>query len=231
MSPELVLSCEHGGNRVPARYRNVLRGAEAALASHRGLDQGAAQLARQAARALGAPLVLSTTTRLLVDANRSHDNPGCFSEWTRGLPAAERERLLERYWRPHRLAVEQAVVAKGRRRVLHLSVHSFTPVWKGVQRDVDVGLLYDPARRLERAFVDAWLAELAASRPDLRLRRNRPYRGTSDGLTTALRQRFAPARYLGVELEVSQQLTLGPAAPWARLRRELVRSLGRALAR
>jgi predicted N-formylglutamate amidohydrolase len=109
--------------------------------------------------------------------------------------------------------------------VLHVSVHTFTPRWRNARRDVDVALLYDPARRRERAFADAWLEALAARRPDLRLRRNFPYRGEADGLTTHLRGVFGAGHYLGLELEVSQQHALGAASAWRRLQADICAAL------
>jgi predicted N-formylglutamate amidohydrolase len=222
-----MVTCEHGGHRVPARHRALFAGAGAALRSHRGWDPGALELARDLARALEAPLLACTTTRLLVDANRSAAHPRLFSAWSRALPAAERAALLARWWRPHHAAVTQLVRAAVRRRrtVLHLSVHSFTPRWKGRPRAVDVGFLYDPTRRRERAFAAEWRRALAARRGDLALRRNQPYRGNADGLTSCMREAFDGAHYLGVELEVSQRFPLGPAPRWRRLRRDLVESL------
>ena len=229
MSLGLVFSCEHGGNRVPARYASDFVGAATVLASHAGWDPGSATLARVLARSFRAPLILTTTTRLLAELNRSAGHPQLFSKWVRHHSATERERILARYWRPHRNAVERAVREAPERTVLHVSVHSFTPVWKGRARDVDVGLLYDPARSLERAFAGEWLAALGTERPALRLRRNRPYLGTSDGLTTHLRKVFPASRYLGLELEVSQSFTLGPREAWSELQKQLRHSLRTAL--
>jgi predicted N-formylglutamate amidohydrolase len=220
----LVLSCEHGGARVPARWRAALRGASRALASHRGWDEGALPLARRFSRALGVPLVANTWTRLLVDVNRSASNPACFSEWTRSLPAAERERILDLCWRPHRDAVQRALLDAfaGAERVLHISVHSFTPRLAGRTRDVDVGWLYDPARIHERELVERWRRALGERRPDLRLRLNRPYLGTSDGFTQTLRGVHDDGRYLGIELEVNQRLVRGGGPEWRGLQRDLV---------
>ena len=218
---------------MPARQRAALAGAARALASHRGWDPGSRRLALELARAFAAPLVGCTTTRLLIDLNRSLEHPRLFSEWTRELPSAEREALIARWWQPHRDALAALIVARRSEPVLHLSVHSFTPRWpagRGPARQVDVGLLYDPARSRERAFVTAWMKALAACDPALRIRRNQPYRGTSDGLTTAFRTRYSASRYLGIELEVSQRFPLGPPARWLRLRRDLAASLGTALA-
>jgi predicted N-formylglutamate amidohydrolase len=217
LTPHIVVSCEHATKRVPARYAEVLRGARRSLDTHRGWDAGALEMARALAKTAHAPLIAARATRLLVDANRSASNPGVFSEWTRGLPESERETILATYWEPHRSAVLAAVRSR-RTRVAHVSVHSFTPRLKGRTRSVDIGLLYDPSRTLERALVDLWLAALRERAPHLRLRRNRPYLGISDGLTTALRTQLPPERYAGIELEISQRFTRGPAARWRILR-------------
>lgn len=204
---KILVTCEHGGRRVPADFRNLFAGLDDLLASHRGWDPGSLSLARALAHALGGQLRFSTTTRLLVDLNRGPHNPSVFSEVTRPRPSEERRRILERYHEPYRATVardvDEAVV--GGVRVLHLSVHTFTPFWNGVARTTDLGVLYDPARPLERALAAAWVGELKRRLPGWSIRRNDPYRGATDGLTTWLRTRHAPERYLGIELEVSQR--------------------------
>ncbi len=225
--PRIVISCEHATARVPARWRADFKTAERALASHRGIDFGAWTLAKALARKLGVTPHAAKATRLLADPNRSLDHPRLFSEWTRDASADEKERMLDAAWRPHRAAVRAAVeeaLAERGARVVHLSVHSFTPVMDGKVRDVDVGFLYDPSRERERALVDRWIAALAERRPDLRLRRNRPYTGTSDGLIPAFREQFPRTRYVGVELEVNQRFPLGDRRAWTALRRDLVAS-------
>lgn len=230
MTRAAVVSCEHASRAVPARARGALRGARSLLPTHRGFDAGAAELARDLARALGAPLHLGRATRLAVDLNRSLEHPAAFSRFTRRLPPEEREALARELWRPFRAAVLADVAARARRGdALHLSVHTFTPRFAGRVRAIDVALLYDPRRPRERAFADRWLAALAARRPDLRLRRNAPYRGDSDGHTTSLRGRFPAARYRGLELEVSQRFPRGAPSAWRALRAALCASLLEAL--
>jgi predicted N-formylglutamate amidohydrolase len=227
----LLFSCEHGGHRVPAAYAALFAGQSRLLASHRGWDPGALALARALARAARAPLLASTVTRLLVDLNRSPENPRRLGAGARELPPAARERLLERHYRPQRAAVEAAVAraAQGGARTLHVAVHSFTPVWRGRARRVDLGLLYDPARAGERALCRTWAQALRQRAPELRVRRNQPYRGSADGLPTWLRRRFGEDAYLGVELEVSQRLLVGAQADPARLRQLLLAALTAAL--
>jgi predicted N-formylglutamate amidohydrolase len=226
----LVLSCEHGGNAVPRAWARLFAGAARLRASHRGWDPGALALARVLARELGAPLFAARITRLLVDLNRAEDNPAVFSELTRALPADVRADLLARWHRPHRTRVVTAIdrlVGRGRA-VVHVAVHSFTPVLDGVVRTADIGLLYDPARPRERALATSWRAALAACDPSLRVRANYPYRGTSDGLTRALRRRHGDRVYAGIELEVNQRL-VADRRRFAALQSAVARSLARAI--
>jgi predicted N-formylglutamate amidohydrolase len=160
------------------------------------------------ARSLRAPLVAGTTTRLLVDLNRSPHNARVFSEYTRSLPRAARDDLLQRWHAPHWGRVERAIAAQNARgrRVLHIGVHTFTPVLDGVVRNTAIGLLYDPARRAERSLCAAWAEELRGAPAAGRVRFNYPYRGTSDGIITAMRRRVSPRLYVGIELEVNHGL-------------------------
>jgi len=208
--PTLVVTCEHGGHEVPAAYRALFAGAGEALASHRGWDAGALPLARSVARRWGARLHAATVSRLVVDLNRSAHHPRVFSEWTRGLPREERSTLLAAWYEPHRRRIDEEVgkARDGRGIVVHVGVHTFTPALNGNVRAADVALLYDPSRAAERALCAAWVGAIAEELPDLTVRRNQPYRGASDGLTTWLRTRHGE-RYLGVELEVNQRLLGG----------------------
>jgi predicted N-formylglutamate amidohydrolase len=201
--PRILVTCEHGGCRVPPRYRSLFRGKGALLRSHRGWDPGAREVACRLARALEAPLIAATTTRLLVDLNRSPHNPRVFSKLTRVLPPDEREALLARYHRPHWDRVRAALDAH-QGVTLHIAVHSFTPLWNGERREFTIGLLYDPRRSRERELACEWKRRLGRSSSSGRVRRNAPYRGNADGLTAALRREHTPSRYLGLELELNQ---------------------------
>lgn len=205
--PAILVTCEHGGHEVPAPYRERFVGAEQVLASHRGWDAGALPLARSLARRWRSPLEAATVSRLVVDVNRSAHHPRVLSAWTRALPRPEREELLRRRHAPHRSRVDERIAAALRTgsRALHVGVHSFTPELDGAVRTADVALLYDPARTAERALCAAWLRAIGGALPELAVRRNQPYRGASDGLTTWLRSRHGE-RYLGIELEVNQRL-------------------------
>lgn len=224
----LVLSCEHGGNAVPSEYRHLFAGARSILDSHRGYDPGALDLARRLAAALSAPLEAALVTRLLVDHNRSlHNRQALFSVFSRGLPAADRGRLLRDYYHPYRNRVASRIddLLGGGHTVVHVAVHTFTPQLHGTVRNADLGLLYDPARQREAAFCRRWQKLLKEVVPPLRVRRNYPYRGNSDALVTWLRRRLPARRYLGLELEVNQGLAAAGQTDRERLAAAFCRSL------
>lgn len=241
-----IVTCEHAGNDLPAEYRPLFDGWDDALASHRGWDPGTKELAQALSAALDAPLCVATMSRLLVDLNRSETHPRLFSAATKKLDAAERQRLLDTWYRPHRRRVSEMVetALETGGRVLHLAIHSFTPVLDGQvldgqvldgkARTTDIGLLYDPARPLERAWCSDLAKRLRQARPDLRVHRNRPYLGVSDGLCTALRRRWLADRdtgdrYVGIELEINQRFPLAGGAAWQRLVDDLCREIAATL--
>ncbi len=227
----LVFSCEHGGNLIPVEHRSLFAGQSPTLDSHRGLDFGALVMAQELARVFGAPLVASTVSRLLVDLNRSEHHPKLHGASVRQAPAEQRQRILQFHYFPYRQALEQVVLQgiADCQRVVHVSVHSFTPELFGKVRSADVGLLYDPSRHGERAFCRAWKQAFLLQEPALRVRRNYPYEGRNDGLTRYFRRRLSADRYIGVELELNQSLVSGSAASWQPLRTVVTESLRRCL--
>ena len=210
----IVITCEHGGNRIPLMYRGLFRGQRRQLESHRGYDPGALVMARALATAFAAPLVASTVSRLLVDLNRSVGHPRLHIEAIRKAPAEVRQRILKDYYQPYRAqaerVVKRAVADDGF--VIHLSSHSFTPELDGKVRNADIGLLYDPVRKSEGELCERWKASLKTCAPDLTVRRNYPYAGKGDGLTLWFRRHLPTDAYGGIELEVNQKhvFTAGP---------------------
>jgi predicted N-formylglutamate amidohydrolase len=213
MAERLLISCEHAGQRVPHWLRPRFAGATAALASHRGIDIGALPIARELARRLDAPFHSTEISRLVVDTNRSLGHPALFSEFTRDCSEVERQRILDEHYHAHRQPLIercQAWVAAGDH-VLHLGIHSFTPQFHGEVRSCDLALLYDPAQPGESTVARQWLADIAKLEPAWRLRRNYPYRGAADGLTTSLRRLLPAQAYRGIEVEVNQAISASRA--------------------
>jgi predicted N-formylglutamate amidohydrolase len=230
---QVLITCEHGGNRIPSRYRDLFADFEAMLQTHRGYDPGALALARDLAKALAAPLFVSTISRLLIDLNRSLGHPKLFSEATRDAPVKMRRELLQTYYLPYRNRIEAAIadVIAGGSRVIHIASHSFTPALDGDIRNADIGLLYDPARPGEVELCRRWQAQFNALAPEMKVRRNYPYTGKSDGLTAHLRRVFPAEVYVGIELEMNQKYPLNGGRPWRALRNRVIETLRQALAK
>jgi hypothetical protein len=91
-------------------------------------------------------------------------------------------------------------------------------------------LLYDPARRGEALLGARWKASLALIAPQVRVRRNYPYAGKADGLTSALRVAFPDRAYIGLELEINQQIVFAGGRRWTALRAALIESFRTACA-
>ncbi len=212
----LILSCEHGGKRLPAPFQKLF--SKRFLATHRGYDPGALEVARDFARATRAPLFYSTVSRLLVELNRPLGHAQLFSP---KVPAAARPELLKRYYAPYWHAIESAV-RRSKRRVLHISFHSFTPKLRGERRTTEVGLLFDPARAPEVAFCRRWRAAILRSAPRLRVRYNDPYDGTHPSVVASMREKFRARRYVGIQIEVNQKFVRGDGRAWSALRELLV---------
>jgi predicted N-formylglutamate amidohydrolase len=220
----LLVTCEHASNAVPARWRKSFAADRAVLDTHRAWDPGAVILARELAAQFKAPLHEGEFTRLLIDLNRRDSSKSAFSAFT---PDAAKPELLtfHRSWREAVLADAKKV--KGR--LLHVSCHSFTPELRGQVRNAEIGLLYDPRIKLERATADAWHEALKSALPGMRIRRNYPYKGISDGITTWLRRKLPAGKYGGFELELNQSFAMSAPAKWANVRRTIGAAIGSSL--
>ena len=200
----MIVTCEHAGNKVPETFAHLFESLNEVLQSHRGWDPGAVELAKYLAAECNAPFFCCETTRLLIEPNRSLDSNQLYSEYSRSLFDTHHDELLREYYYPYRNGVED-ILKKMSKPALHLSIHTFTPVWEGQPRAVDVGLLYDPDRSSESAFTNRLYDNLEQALPSLTIKLNEPYKGTDDGFTTYLRRQFPVSDYIGLEIEVNQK--------------------------
>lgn len=206
MDVDIIITCEHAGNDIPESYSHLFRAdAACVLASHRGWDPGAWDVATYLADRLNAPLYGCHTSRLLIEVNRSLHHPELFSEFTASLDVEAKKTLIQEVYRPYRDAVMERMM-RGPDPVLHLSMHSFTPVLHGQVRAMEIGLLFDPANPLEVACCDFMRNSLQDSLPTISIAFNEPYKGVDDGFTASLREAFPSGRYAGIEIEVNQKL-------------------------
>ena len=212
-----VISCEHASNAVPPELGDL--GVDpSVLDSHVAWDPGAKVIAQRIAERFGHPLHLGRWTRLVADLNRRPSNPESVPVHAFGVDVPANAALDEagladrraRYHTPYWDAVLAEVQSRLQTsQVLHVSVHSFTPVYQGVTRAVDVGLLVDPGHPLEARFTPALQRFIADRGFDVRV--NEPYDGRTDAMTTYLRTHFPVDRLAAVEFEVSQRLVDDPA--------------------
>lgn len=204
----LLLSCEHGGNKIPNEFKSLFTRAQKVLESHRGWDPGSLRVARSLGRLLGTPVHYSEVSRLLVDLNRSTHHPRVFSEFSKSLSLEQRQLVLSDYYFPYRTRLEADLkkCLKNADYILHFSIHSFTPVLNSEVRNCEIGLLYDPKQKLEKTIAAQLKLTLSEVFPDLRIRMNYPYKGVSDGLTKYLRKRLPGGSYSGIEIELNQGL-------------------------
>lgn len=215
---DFVLVCEHASNHIPAEFNN-LGLADEALANHIAWDIGALAVARAMSAHLDAPLIEQQVSRLLYDCNRPPEAQSAMSVESEfheipgnvGLSPADRQMRVRRFYEPFRAALTNCL--DQRRDPVIVTVHSFTPVFMGVQRDVDIGILHDQDAR----FADRVL-EAAAAEKDYVIRRNAPY-GPQDGVTHTLVEHGASRGLLNVMLEIRHDLIDNPAGQSAMAQR------------
>lgn len=202
----VILTCEHAGNEIPRAYQHLFHNADDVLASHQALDIGAYHLAEYFSKQYP-QFFHSKISRLLIELNRSASHPKLFSKYSNNLSVDRKKIILEEYYNPYRNKVVQTVEDFTRNdiAVLHLSIHTFTPELHDVVRNCDIGLLYDPRRKLEKDFCAKWKQNIYQQSSEFRVRYNYPYLGKADGFVTFLRKCFPPNLYMGIELEVNQK--------------------------
>lgn len=183
--PGLILLCDHAENRLPAEYGTLgLPAGE--LERHIAYDIGARRVTERLAETLGAPAVLTRFSRLLIDCNRGEDDPtlimrlsdGAIVPGNRTLSREERSTRIARYYRPYHEAISELIdqaIADGIAPVL-LSVHSFTPAWRGVPRPWHAAVLWDKDPRLAQPLIAA-----LGTDPALVVGDNEPYTGKLKG--------------------------------------------------
>ncbi|SHL08320.1 N-formylglutamate amidohydrolase [Fibrobacter sp. UWEL] len=209
---KLMITCEHASNELPARVKD-LRISQEDLDSHRGYDIGAFAVYEELVSKFKPDFYSSGRySRLFVDLNRSLRNNKFAS------PAGIA--YHESYWGEVEKFVVQNLpeISEDPSKagcvlpaIVHLAIHSFTPILDGRTRKADIGILYDPSRPAEREIADIIVAEIRVRFPQYKVRRNYPYQGKTDGLCTALRKKFDPHKtgcYVGLEIEINQKLLL-----------------------
>lgn len=206
---DFVLVCEHASSHIPARYGGLGLSEDTAT-SHAAWDPGAYGVARNLSQILDAPLVASTVSRLVYDCNRPPESPTAIREVSerhdipgnRNLTPAQRAERVATVYRPFETALSQLL--DSRNTAILVTLHSFTPVFHGETRKVQLGILHDE----DSTLADEML-ERASAHTALRTERNAPY-GPEDGVTHTLKHHAQPRGWLNVMLEIRNDMIATP---------------------
>jgi predicted N-formylglutamate amidohydrolase len=216
----VLLVCEHAGRLIPETF-GTLGLHPADLERHIAWDIGAEGLARRLSALLDATLVLQPYSRLLYDCNRPPDaadaipltGEGTPIPGNEGLTRQQRDERVARFYRPFHAAIERLIDERSSHRLetALVTIHSFTPVFHGLDRDLHIGILHDRDSR----FADL-LLRVMGSQEDIVVRRNQPY-GPEDGVTHTLRLHAARRGLLNAMIEIRNDLIAEDAgqAAWA----------------
>jgi len=201
----VVIVCEHATKAIPPEFGDLGLGPEG-WQSHIAWDPGALGVAREIRRLLDADLVYGSVSRLLYDCNRPPGAPSAIPEVSetfeipgnKGLTQRDREARTLAVYEPFRSALAAVLDDMGDGIVV--TVHSFTPVFHGVRRAFEIGILHDADQRL----ADAMLAAVPPNFP-FEVERNVPY-SASDGVTHTLKAHAVPRGWPNVMLEIRNDL-------------------------
>jgi predicted N-formylglutamate amidohydrolase len=226
----VVLICEHAGRVLPKSLGTLGLSADD-LTRHIAWDIGAEAVSRGLSQALDAPLLLQRYSRLAYDCNRPPESPDAMpvvSETThipgnQNLAPEARLARIHGIYRPFHDAVSRFLDHRAARGIMSffVTIHSFTPVYKGIKRILDLGVLYDRDTRL----ADKFIASFAAMN-DLTVKRNEPY-GPQDGVCHTLHLHAEPRGLPYAMLEIRNDLIAQAAGQqlWAKRLAEVLGAL------
>lgn len=206
MKLAFLISCEHAFNTIPEEFENISI-PEAIISSHYSYDKGAYFFSKFLYQSLDTKRKLflySKINRLLIDYNRSLNNPKVFSKFSKNLTEEQKKILIKDYKifreQSYRFIFQSIQLGY---LVIHFSIHSFAYFFRNRYRKTEIGILYDPRKSLEVKFAK----ELKKALNQYKCHLNLPYRGYTDGHTTHLRQMFRE-KYIGIELEINQKYVI-----------------------
>ena len=183
----LLILCDHATNLLPPEY-GTLGLPQEQLDRHIAYDIGALPVAVELGRRLGATVVYSEFSRLLIDPNRATDDPTLIMQLSDGavipgnahLDAAEISKRIETHYQPYHDAIASeldSMKAAGLTPAI-ISIHSFTERWRGVLREWRAGILWDKDPRLAAPLLQELRTRTGAAVGD-----NQPYSGRLRGDT------------------------------------------------
>ena len=203
--PVLII-CEHASKRIPKELGG-LGLSETALKSHIAWDPGADEIATSLSELLDAPYVRGEVSRLVYDCNRHPDAHNAIpvkSEkfdipGNKNLSEQQRQERIQFVYEPFKKCVVDTLT-KFTQPPTIITIHSYTPVYQGQERTVELGILHDEETRLADAILLA-----APKHTQLNTQRNQPY-GPLDGVTHTLTEHGIANGLLNVMIEIKNDL-------------------------
>ena len=203
----VLLVCEHASRFIPDGLSNLGLDADSAQ-SHIAWDPGALAVARQLSDSLDATLIAQNVSRLVYDCNRPPESDQAIRPVSEvynipgnaALTASQRNERTDYIYRPFQKALAEAV--RTRPQTVLVTIHSFTPIFNGAPRAVEVGILHDTDPRMADVMLEA-----ASIDPTFKVERNAPY-GPEDGVTHTLVEHALPRGLLNVMIEVRNDLLI-----------------------
>ena len=207
-----LFSCEHASNHLPSDVPKNERD-DFFLQTHWGIDIGAAQVLRHLSDFSQSEGILATHSRLWMDLNRASsrsdiirlETEGHFLSFNQNLHPDQIRERFEKVYYPFHQAFDQMVKARlnNPQPVILLSIHSFTPIWEGCLRSMDMGVLFDDWAALAHTFKDLLVQQ------EFFTELNQPYTG-KNGLMYSVQQPGRKYNIPHLELEINQALISTP---------------------
>lgn len=202
----LLLLCDHASNAVPRRLHNLGLDPQTLRSSHIAWDIGAACVTRGLAKRLNAPALLAGYSRLVIDCNRQPGHPTSIPPASDQIPIPANQDLsdteaalrAETFFWPYHHAITQDIAGLWRHGPppAIISVHSFTPVFNGLRRPWEIGLLWNHDPRILQPL-RRWLEQYHS---DLCIGDNQPYSGRDFGFTVEHHAAAAGLPHIGLEI-------------------------------
>jgi predicted N-formylglutamate amidohydrolase len=216
-----VIAVDHASNRIPDRWGD-LGLPDTERSRHIAWDPGALAVALELTSLLDAPVIQSTVSRLVIDCNRDTDAPDLvpkISEVTSipgnaSISAADLRDRIDNVHVPFHTALDDVLNARAAddNETILVCLHSFTPIFKGVQRPWPIGLIHGR----DTGYTAALREALAADVPDLNIGWNEPY-SALNGVTYTLEHHGDGRGLTATMIEIRHNEILEPSgvALWA----------------
>jgi len=145
---KIVVTCEHAKNELPDEYSWTENDRKHFVNEHWGYDIGAYNMGEALAKEMKCVFVHSLYSRLLLDPNRSivadslfrKNGDGQEIDLNKDITYEEEQKRIKKYFISYYEALREISVKIDPTFVV--SIHSFTPLYQGETRSMEMGVLY-----------------------------------------------------------------------------------------